>query len=59
MALRNAGGYGIFASMHSEESPLMQVSASYYGATELNRATHNHKLVKGDDIEVCSVCSSD
>ncbi|XP_051228311.1 uncharacterized protein [Lolium perenne] len=52
MALRNAGGYGIFASMHSEESPLMQVSASYYGATELNRATHNHKLVKGDDIEV-------
>jgi len=30
----------------------MQMSTSYYGTTELDRATHVHKLVKGDDIEV-------
>jgi beta-galactosidase len=32
----------------------MQMSASYYGAAELDRATHVHRLVKGDDIEVGS-----
>jgi beta-galactosidase len=56
VALRNTDGFGLFASVHGEDSLPMQVSASYYGATELNRATHNHKLVKGDDIEVCFVC---
>ncbi|KAF7040301.1 hypothetical protein CFC21_050210 [Triticum aestivum] len=51
VALKNADGFGLFASTHGE-SPPMQVSASYYGAAELDRATHQHKLVKGDDIEV-------
>lgn len=53
VALQNADGFGLFASAYGE-SPPMQVSASYYGAAELDRATHNHKLVKGDDIEVGS-----
>jgi beta-galactosidase len=52
MALRNADGFGLYASVHGE-SPPMQMSASYYGSKELDRATHVHKLVKGDDIEVC------
>ncbi|KAB8085246.1 hypothetical protein EE612_008019 [Oryza sativa] len=51
VALQDADGFGLFASAYGE-SPPMQVSASYYGAAELDRATHNHKLVKGDDIEV-------
>ncbi|CAO2195905.1 unnamed protein product [Urochloa humidicola] len=51
VALRNADGLGIYASLHGE-SPPMQMSASYYGTAELDRATHGHKLVKGDDIEV-------
>lgn len=51
VALKNADGFGLFASTHGE-SPPMHVSASYYGAAELDRATHQHKLVKGDDIEV-------
>ncbi|GJM91868.1 hypothetical protein PR202_ga08286 [Eleusine coracana subsp. coracana] len=51
MALRNADGFGLYASVHGE-SPPMQMSASYYGTEELDRATHVHKLVKGDDIEV-------
>ncbi|CAO1943068.1 unnamed protein product [Urochloa humidicola] len=51
VALRNADGLGLYASVHGE-SPPMQMSASYYGTAELDRATHVHKLVKGDDIEV-------
>ncbi|XP_025816492.1 uncharacterized protein LOC112893400 isoform X2 [Panicum hallii] len=51
MALRSADGLGLYASVHGE-SPPMQMSASYYGTAELDRATHVHKLVKGDDIEV-------
>jgi len=51
MALRNADGLGLYASVHGE-SPPMQMSASYYGTAELDQATHVHKLVKGDDIEV-------
>ena len=57
MALRNADGLGLYASVHGE-SPPMQMSTSYYGTTELDRATHVHKLVKGDDIEVCLLLSS-
>lgn len=52
VALQNTDGFGLFASVYGE-SPPMQMSASYYGTTELDRATLNHKLVKGDDIEVC------
>ncbi|KAI3844214.1 hypothetical protein MKX03_032285 [Papaver bracteatum] len=51
VALRNSVGYGIFASMYGS-SPPMQMSASNYGTMELDRATHNEKLVKGDTIEV-------
>ncbi|KAF8642100.1 hypothetical protein HU200_067357 [Digitaria exilis] len=51
MALRNADGFGLYAAVHGEYPP-MQMSASYYGTAELDRATHVHKLVKGDDIEV-------
>lgn len=51
VALRDAGGLGLYASAHGG-SPPMQMSASYYGAAELDRATHVHRLVKGDDIEV-------
>ncbi|XP_062208106.1 uncharacterized protein LOC133909612 isoform X2 [Phragmites australis] len=51
MALRNADGFGLYASVHSDTAP-MQMSASYYGTAELDRGTHNHKLVKGDGIEV-------
>jgi len=40
------------------QSPAMQMSASYYGTAELDQATHVHKLVKGDDIEVCLLLSS-
>jgi beta-galactosidase len=57
MALRSADGLGLYASVHGE-SPPMQMSASYYGTAELDRATHVHKLVKGDDIEVCLLLSS-
>jgi beta-galactosidase len=32
----------------------MQMSVSYYGAAELDRVTHVHRLMKGDDIEVGS-----
>lgn len=30
----------------------LQMNASYYSTKELDRATHNEELVKGDDIEV-------
>lgn len=51
VTLQNKEGYGIHASVHSN-SPPMQMSASYYGTAELERATHNEKLVEGDHIEV-------
>ncbi|XP_020264636.1 uncharacterized protein LOC109840411 isoform X1 [Asparagus officinalis] len=51
VAFRNGGGHGLFASIYGT-SPPMQMSASYYGTAELDRATHNHELCKGDDIEV-------
>ncbi|KAM7262933.1 hypothetical protein ACFE04_000910 [Oxalis oulophora] len=34
------------------KSPAMQMSASYYSSDELDRATHNEDLFKGEDIEV-------
>lgn len=51
VAFRNASGFGLFASAYGA-SPPMQMSASYYSTTELDRATHNEDLVRGNDIEV-------
>ncbi|XP_010276620.1 PREDICTED: uncharacterized protein LOC104611315 [Nelumbo nucifera] len=51
VVLQNKDGHGIFASMYGS-SPPMQISASYYSTAELDRATHNEELVKGNDIEV-------
>jgi beta-galactosidase len=47
----NKNGFGIYASKYGS-SPSMQMSASYYSTSELDRATHNYELVKGDSIEV-------
>ncbi|KAF9591655.1 hypothetical protein IFM89_005236 [Coptis chinensis] len=51
MALTNKDGVGIFASVYGS-SPPMQMNASYYSTLELDRATHDEELVKGDHIEV-------
>lgn len=51
MALQNKDGFGIFASVYGS-SPPMQMNASYYSTSELDKATHNEDLVEGDNIEV-------
>lgn len=51
VAFQNISGFGLFASAYGT-SPPMQMSASYYSTAELDRATHNEELVKGNDIEV-------
>ncbi|KAH9697953.1 Lactase [Citrus sinensis] len=51
VTFQNKEGIGIYASMYSS-SPPMQLNASYYTTTELDRATHNEQLVKEDKIEV-------
>ncbi|KAB2627403.1 beta-galactosidase [Pyrus ussuriensis x Pyrus communis] len=51
VTFQNKDGFGIYASIYGS-SPPMQINASYYTTAELDRATHNHDLVKGDDIEV-------
>ncbi|KAJ0046595.1 hypothetical protein Pint_05265 [Pistacia integerrima] len=51
VTFQNKEGFGIYASMY-DNSPPMQMNASYYTTTELNRATHNEDLLKGDIIEV-------
>lgn len=51
VTFQNDHGLGIYASIYSD-SPAMQMNASYYTTSELDRATHNEELVKGDDIEV-------
>lgn len=48
----NKSGFGIYASKYGS-SPTMQMSASYYSTSELDRAAHDDELVKGDSIEVC------
>lgn len=48
---RNKDGRGIYASAYGG-SPPMQMSASYYGTAELEKATHEEELVKRGDIEV-------
>lgn len=50
-AFQNREGVGLFASVYGT-SPPMQMSASYYSTEELDKATHNQDLVKGNDIEV-------
>lgn len=47
----NKNGFGIYASKYGS-SPPMQMSASYYSTSELDRAAHDYELVKGDSIEV-------
>lgn len=47
----NKNGFGIYASKYGS-SPPMQMSASYYSTSELDRATHNEELIEGDNIEV-------
>ncbi|KAL5570362.1 hypothetical protein UlMin_026937 [Ulmus minor] len=51
VAFQNGNGFGIYASIYGS-SPPMQMSASYYTKAELERATHNEDLIKGDSIEV-------
>ncbi|KAK9283159.1 hypothetical protein L1049_011390 [Liquidambar formosana] len=51
VTFQNNDGFGIFASIYGS-SPPMQMSASYYTTAELDRATHNEELIKGDNIEV-------
>ncbi|KAH0468778.1 hypothetical protein IEQ34_002010 [Dendrobium chrysotoxum] len=51
VSFQNIGGFGLFASAYGT-SPPMQMSASYYTTAELDRATHNEDLVRGNDIEV-------
>ncbi|CAN0916971.1 lacZ [Linum grandiflorum] len=51
VTFRDKDGVGIFASTYGSSPPL-QVSASYYSTVELDRATHNERLIQGNDIEV-------
>ncbi|KAL2478168.1 glycoside hydrolase family 2 protein [Forsythia ovata] len=51
VTFQNKDGHGIYASTYGS-SPPMQMNASYYSTAELERATHNRELVKGENIEV-------
>lgn len=51
VTFQSKDGSGIYASIYGSSLP-MQMSASYYTTAELDRATHNKDLIKGDDIEV-------
>ncbi|KAG7948525.1 hypothetical protein I3843_13G012200 [Carya illinoinensis] len=51
VTFQSKDGCGIYASIYGS-SPPMQMSASYYTTAELERATHNEELIKGDNIEV-------
>jgi beta-galactosidase len=51
VSFTNKDGNGIFASVYGD-SPPMQINASYYSTSELDRATHDYELIRGDDIEV-------
>ncbi|PQQ19668.1 uncharacterized protein Pyn_22599 [Prunus yedoensis var. nudiflora] len=51
VTFQNKDGFGIYASVYGSSTP-MQINASYYTTAELDRATHNEDLIKGDDIEV-------
>lgn len=51
VTFQNEEGVGIYASTYGSSAP-MQLNASYYTTTELDHATHNEQLRKGDTIEV-------
>ncbi|KAI7729494.1 hypothetical protein M8C21_024494 [Ambrosia artemisiifolia] len=51
VTFQNDQGSGIYASVYND-SPPMQINASYYSTAELDRAIRKEELVKGDDIEV-------
>lgn len=51
VTFQSKDGFGIYASIYGNSLP-MQMSASYYTTAELDRATRNEELIKGDDIEV-------
>ncbi|KAK2634309.1 hypothetical protein Ddye_029101 [Dipteronia dyeriana] len=51
VTFQNKEGVGIYASVYGN-SPPMQMNASYYSTTELDRATHYEDLIKGENIEV-------
>ncbi|GLJ49794.1 hypothetical protein SUGI_1057420 [Cryptomeria japonica] len=50
VAFTNPQGIGLFASCY-DESPPMQMSASYYSTEDLDKATHEEELREGDSIE--------
>ena len=54
VTFQNKEGVGIYASVYGN-SPPMQMNASYYSTTELDRATHHEDLIKGENIEVISL----
>ncbi|XP_060675470.1 uncharacterized protein LOC125421374 [Ziziphus jujuba] len=51
VTFQNKNGFGVYASIY-DNSPPMQLNASYYTTAELQRATHIEDLIKGDTIEV-------
>lgn len=51
VTFQNKDGRGIYASTYGK-SPPMQLNASYFSTTELDRAVRNEELIKGDTIEV-------
>ncbi|CAN4076190.1 unnamed protein product [Withania somnifera] len=51
VTFENKDGVGLYASMYGG-SPPMQMNASYYSTTELDRTTHNEDLRKSENIEV-------
>lgn len=54
VTFQNKDGCGIYASIYGG-SPPMQINASYYSTSELENATHNEKLRKGENIEVINI----
>lgn len=54
VTFQNKDGCGIYASIYGG-SPPMQINASYYSTSELENATHNEKLRKGENIEVSNI----
>lgn len=51
VTFENKDGVGLYASTYGG-SPPMQMNASYYSTTELERTTHNEDLRKSENIEV-------
>ncbi|KAJ3676245.1 hypothetical protein LUZ60_003657 [Juncus effusus] len=55
IGLRSDLGFGLFGSVWGEgeeKEKGLQMSVSCFGMEELERKTHDHELVEGDDIEV-------